>query len=150
MPKWCFKCRGIVDTRESRCSVCGSPIADVVHDAGLNRPRPTPAAGTPGFVPGSKLVQFLSQQYGVAEINLEEVDSSDDALALVPEEIALRLCLIPVHLGAGGSLTIAMADPSNIEALSEIRKLTGHEIHVTVAASRAITSAIASRYRCFR
>lgn len=147
MPKWCFKCRGIVDTRDGACSVCGSPIADAVHGAGHNLAKPAPGVGPPGFVSASRLVQYLSQQYGVPEINLDEFNIADDVLALVPKEIALRLSLIPVNLGPGRSLVVAMADPSNIEAISEIAELSGLQIQVTVAAKSAIVSAVATRYR---
>lgn len=146
MPKWCFKCRGLVDAVDGACATCGARIADAVDGAGLTKPKPLPGAGALGFVSESKLVQFLSKQYGVPEINLAEWEISSDVLALVPKDLARRLCLIPVTRGAGSSISIAMADPSDTAAINEIRERTGLEVHVSVASDKSIAHAINTRY----
>lgn len=135
MPAWCFKCQALVDARAGACSVCGGPISDLVSGGRRD-------SGT-----GSSLAQFFSRQYGVPEISLEQALISGDVLALVSKDVALRYCLIPVRRGAASSLVVAMADPTNIDALRALTALTRLPIEVVVADRASIEVAIEWCYR---
>jgi type IV pilus assembly protein PilB len=98
-----------------------------------------------GYVEESQLVGFLSRQYGVPSISLDEVDITDDVLKLIPKDVAERHNVIPINR-QGNSLIVAMADPSNIYAMDDIKFLTGFNVEVVVSTESAIRSALDKYY----
>jgi hypothetical protein len=86
----------------------------------------------------------LSQRFGVPSINLKHFEVDLQVVKLVPRELAVKLKTLPVHR-SGNSLIVAMSDPSNAEAMADLKILTGYEIEPVVAPEAAIAAAI-SRY----
>ena len=99
-----------------------------------------------GAIQEDDLTQFLSKQYGVPAINLSEFDIDRDVIALVPKEVAERHRVVPVNR-AGSSLIIAIADPSNILAIDDLKFVTGYNIEVVVASDVSISEAIEKYYQ---
>jgi len=93
-----------------------------------------------GYVEETQLVQFLSRQYGVPSIEVEEVEIPVDVVDLIPQSVAEKHSLIPVNL-QGSSLIVAMSDPSNIYAMDDIKFLTGYNVEVVVASETSIRQA---------
>lgn len=98
-----------------------------------------------GFVSEEDLVQTISQQYGVPIIQLEEYSIEDTLLSLIPQNLAQKHVLVPL-VRKESSLTVAMADPSNIVALNDIKFITGLDIQVMVAPESAVRQAIEKHY----
>ena len=98
-----------------------------------------------GFVDETELTQFLSKTYGVPSINLEDFDISGEVIALVPKEVATRHLCLPINR-AGGVLIVAMADPSNLTAIDDLKFLTNYQIEVVVASEVQIRGAIKKYY----
>lgn len=99
-----------------------------------------------GIMPESTLVKFVASQLGMPFYELADVAVDGSALALVPGALCRRDVLIPVGF-AGEKLRIAMADPSNVVALDDLRSTTGRDIAVGVATRNDIISAINRHYR---
>ena len=91
-----------------------------------------------GAIQEDDLTQFLSKQYGVPAINLAEFEIDRDVITLLPKEVVERHRVIPVNR-AGSSLIIAIADPSNILAIDDLKFVTGYNIEVVVASEVSIT-----------
>ncbi|WP_305042014.1 type IV-A pilus assembly ATPase PilB [Geoalkalibacter sp.] len=98
-----------------------------------------------GFLHDGELAAFLSKQYGVPSINLDEFDIEPAIVRLIPPEIAQKYQVVPVNR-AGATLIVAMSDPSNIFAIDDIKFMTGYNIEVVVAAETAIKAAIDRYY----
>ena len=98
-----------------------------------------------GFIDEDQLADFVSQQYGVPCIDLEEFEIEDSVIRLIPEDVALKHLILPVNR-AGSTLIIATADPSNIFAIDDVKFLTGYDVEVVVAAEQALTRAIDKYY----
>jgi type IV pilus assembly protein PilB len=98
-----------------------------------------------GAIPEEDLTQFLSKQYGVPAVNLSEFDIDPEVIALVPKDVAVRHRVIPVNR-AGSSLIIAIADPSNILAIDDLKFVTGYNIEAVVASDVGISDAIEKYY----
>ena len=94
-----------------------------------------------GYVQEHDLASFLSKHYGVPSIDLAEFDVDPAVIALVPAEVAQKYQLVPINR-AGATLIVAMADPSNIFAIDDIKFMTGFNVEVVVAAEAAIKDAI--------
>jgi type IV pilus assembly protein PilB len=98
-----------------------------------------------GYIKEEDLAAFLSRQYGVPSINLSEFEIDASVIQLIPAEVAQKYQLVPVNR-AGSTLIVAMADPSNIFAIDDIKFMTGYNVEVVVAAEASIKLAIDKYY----
>jgi type IV pilus assembly protein PilB len=98
-----------------------------------------------GHITEEKLVTFLSRQYGVPAINLSDYKIDQAILKLVPIDIARKYLIMPVAR-VGATLTIAMADPSNVFAIDDVKFMTGYSVEVVVSSESSILNAISSHY----
>ncbi len=97
-----------------------------------------------GYVNDQALTQFVAKQYSLPSINLGEIEIDTAVLKLVPREICEKHQVIPVRRN-GPTLIVAMADPSNIYAIDELKFLTQYNIEPVVASEAGVESAL-SRY----
>lgn len=97
-----------------------------------------------GYVSEEEIASFLGRQYGVPAVDLSKATIDPAILKLVPAEVARKYQLIPLGR-SGGALTVAMADPSDIFAIDEVRFITGHNIQPMVAPDTSIQNAL-NRY----
>ncbi|MFA5585849.1 MAG: type IV-A pilus assembly ATPase PilB [Saccharofermentanales bacterium] len=98
-----------------------------------------------GFIQEDELAAFLSRQYGVPSINLNEFEVDAGVIRLVPPEVAQKYQIIPINR-AGSTLIVAMSDPSNIFAIDDIKFMTGYNVEVVVAPDASIKNAIDKYY----
>jgi len=98
-----------------------------------------------GFITEEKLVAFLSKQYGVPAINLSDYKIDSAVLKLVPADMAKKYLIMPVAR-VGATLTIAMADPSNVFAIDDVKFMTGYNVEVVVSSESAIIGGITTCY----
>ncbi len=98
-----------------------------------------------GFITEEQLIGFLSRQYGIPSITLSNVDVDAETLRLVPPPIARKYEVLPVKR-IGGTLTLAMADPTNVFALDDVAFMTSLQILPVVAPQAAIRKAIDKHY----
>jgi len=98
-----------------------------------------------GYITEEKLVTFLSRQYGVPAVNLSDYKIDPSVLKLVPVDIARKYLVMPVAR-VGATLTIAMADPSNVFAIDDVKFMTGYNVEVVVSNESSILNAISAHY----
>ena len=72
------------------------------------------------------ITAVLSRQYGVPSINLELFQIEDETIKLISQEVALKYSVLPISK-VGATLTLAMADPTNVFAMDDIKFMTGLE-----------------------
>ena len=66
-----------------------------------------------GVIDEGELSSFLSKQYGVPSINLNEFEIEEEVIRLIPREVADKHQVVPVNR-AGGSLIVATPCPEGI------------------------------------
>lgn len=98
-----------------------------------------------GFIKEDTLLSFLSSHYGIPSISLSEFNINPDLIKLIPADLAHKYLVFPLAL-KGNTLVIAMADPSNIFAIDDIKFLTGYRIEALAAVESAIKDAINEHY----
>lgn len=98
-----------------------------------------------GFISDQEITNFLSQQYRVPTINLEEYEIDAEILKLVSKDQCEKHRVIPVSR-AGSSLIVAMADPTNLHAIDDLKFLTGYNIEPVIASEAAILAAVERYY----
>ena len=70
---------------------------------------------------------FLSIQTRIPLVDLRQVTVSDDAVGLVPEDLARQHNVLPLMI-EGDSLRVAMDDPQDTEAINTLATVTGYRI----------------------
>jgi type IV pilus assembly protein PilB len=98
-----------------------------------------------GFITEKDLTTFLSRQYGIPTIDLSTQEIDPEIIKLIPEDVAQKYQVIPVSR-TGSTLVVAMADPSNIFAIDDIKFLTGYNVEPLVASDASIKAAIEKLY----
>jgi type IV pilus assembly protein PilB len=98
-----------------------------------------------GFVTEKELTAFLSRQYGIPTIDLASQEIDPEIVKLIPEDVAQKYQVLPISR-TGSTLVVAMADPSNIFAIDDIKFLTGYNVEPLVASDAAIKNAIEKYY----
>jgi type IV pilus assembly protein PilB len=98
-----------------------------------------------GFISDKSITDFLSQQYRVQSIELAEYEIERDILKLVSKDVCERHRVLPVSR-TGASLILAMADPSNLHAIDDVKFLTGYNVEPVVASETALLKAIERYY----
>ena len=85
-----------------------------------------------GFITEEDITETLSAQFGVPSINLSHFEIDPNVLKLVPADVARKYNILPVNK-TGATLTIAMADPTNVFAMDDIKFMTGYNVEPVVA-----------------
>jgi len=99
-----------------------------------------------GYISDDEITNFLSEQYRVPIIDLATYLIEPEIIAVVPRAVCEKHRVIPVSR-TGRSLIVAMADPSDLQAVDDLKAATGYNIEPVVASEMGILEAIA-RYYC--
>jgi type IV pilus assembly protein PilB len=97
------------------------------------------------LVDEAALIEFLCRQYGVSAVTLSQLDLEPQVLSLVPVGIATRYQVLPLSR-EHGTLTLAMADPTNLSAIDDVAFITNLHVVPVVASRTAIRQAIERNY----
>jgi type II secretory ATPase GspE/PulE/Tfp pilus assembly ATPase PilB-like protein len=90
-----------------------------------------------GFVTEATIRDTLSESLGQVAIDLSNTIIDHNALALVPKDIARRYQVLPVDYDSQArKLLLAVADPSNVVALDQIRALIKDDIRIEQVLAR--------------
>src|SRR5204863_8789908 len=98
-----------------------------------------------GYVSDDVVTAVLSRQYGVPSINLELFQIEKEVIKLISEDVAVKYSVLPVSK-VGATLTLAMADPTNVFAMDDIKFMTGLNVEPVIASETSIQLAVAKYY----
>jgi type IV pilus assembly protein PilB len=98
-----------------------------------------------GYISDNEITGFLSTQFRLPAISLDEYEIEADVTKLVARDMCDKHKIIPVSR-SGSSLIVAMADPTNLHAIDDIKFLTGYNVEPVVASETAIQAAIERYY----
>lgn len=96
----------------------------------------------------TKLAEARAKQLGIPFISLENTSFSPHAVSLLDRSVVERLRLIPfLYDEKEKTLSIAMADPVDVEAIQFVRQKTGLDVKVFAADTQDVLRAISAQYR---
>ncbi|MCG6924398.1 MAG: type IV-A pilus assembly ATPase PilB [Acidobacteria bacterium] len=98
-----------------------------------------------GFVKDEEITSLLSRQYGVPSINLDHFEVDPAIIKIIPAETARKYQVLPLSR-SGATLTIAMADPTNVFAMDDIKFMTGYNVEPVVASETTLEESIDHYY----
>ena len=98
-----------------------------------------------GCVTEEEVALALTAQYGFPYLPLDSYEIDVGLSALIPEPVARQHCLIAIDR-IGNALTLAMADPSNVQAIEEVELLTKCVVQTFVSTPSDISKALDKYY----
>ena len=98
-----------------------------------------------GFTTEDTLTEFLAKQFNIEKADLNPSEIEDSVFSLVPPQLVQKHQLVPVKL-LGSTLTVAMADPTDLVAINEVKFITGYGVRVTLASPSAIKKTLEHRF----
>ena len=98
-----------------------------------------------GFTTEDTLTEFLAKQFNIEKVDLNPTEIEDSVFSLVPPQLVQKHQLVPVKL-LGSTLTVAMADPTDLVAINEVKFITGYGVRVTLAPPSAIKKTLEHRF----
>lgn len=100
-----------------------------------------------GIISEDSLMDFLAQQTGVPRMDVKHMDIPSQVLERIPRRLAEQMTILPVAFKEPKSLVLAMADPSDLNAVDSARFASGLNIEPVVASHSALRLAIGEQYR---
>ncbi len=91
------------------------------------------------------VTQAKAAHFGAEVVNLNEVKISDDVIAAIPRHVARKYRVVPVFKH-DNSLTVALADPSDLDTIDSLTHLLGMDISLQVASDADIEAALGKYY----
>jgi type IV pilus assembly protein PilB len=115
------------------------------EDSGGRRRRLGEVISALGLADEVTIARALSDQLGLPFVDLGSLPIADETLAVVPRNVAVRHLAVPITL-AHDVLTVALADPTNVFALDDIRLATKlSSVRTAVATASDLQEAV-NRY----
>jgi type IV pilus assembly protein PilB len=138
----------------------GERIADVLIEEGLLLPNQLEEAVATQKKEGGRLLKILTDKQFVTEqdmafsmgrclntppVNLSKIRVPEQIMSLVPREMAKANKLVPIAQ-LDGKLFVAMADPTNILAVDDLKRRVQLEIIPMIATEKAVTETLAGMH----
>src|SRR5438094_5584789 len=135
----------------------GERIADVLIEDGLLLPNQLEEAVAIQKSEGGRLLKILTDKHFVTEqdmafsmgrclntppINLAKLTIPEEIMTLVPREMAKANKLVPIAR-LNGKLFVAMADPTNVLAVDDLKRRVQLDIVPMIATERSVADALA-------
>lgn len=98
-----------------------------------------------GFVQEIEITKMLARQYHVPAVDLSRFEVDDKIIKLVPADVALKHTVLPLKRD-GRSLTVAMAEPGNMQILDDLKFITRCDIVPVIAGEYTLQTAIEKYY----
>jgi type IV pilus assembly protein PilB len=122
-------------------------IDEVLVEQRVSHQRIGDIALAKGWVTKRNLMEALARRLGLRYLDLGEIRVDPIATALVSEKDARRYSAVPVSFVDEHTLLVAMADPSNIVAIDDLRILTGYDIEPAIASAEDIVEMLTKMRR---
>jgi len=95
-----------------------------------------------GAITTAQLAHALAERFGLDFVDLGVYQPDLSALNTVNHTAARRFEAAPIGYDESGALIVAMADPSNVLALDDLKLMTGHNIRPAVATAEDVAGLI--------
>jgi general secretion pathway protein E/type IV pilus assembly protein PilB len=91
------------------------------------------------------VTQAKAAHFGAEVVSLAEIKIADDVIAAIPRHIARKYRVVPVFK-TDNNLTVALADPSDLDTIDSLTHLLRAEIDLRVASEADIEAALSKYY----
>jgi type IV pilus assembly protein PilB len=98
-----------------------------------------------GFIQETELTKILARQYKMPAVDLTRFEVDPRIAKLVPAELAMKHLVLPLKRD-GRTLTVAIADPSNLGVLEDLKFITRYDIFPVIGGEFSIKTAVDKIY----
>ena len=98
-----------------------------------------------GLVNETDVVRMLARQFRMPAVDLAKFEIDTKLLKLIPAELASKHTVLPLKR-EGRQLTVAIADPSNLGVVDDLKFITRYDIVPVLAGEYSMRAAIEKHY----
>jgi type IV pilus assembly protein PilB len=98
-----------------------------------------------GFIQETELTKMLARQYKMPAVDLSKFEVDPRIAKLIPGDVAIKNLVLPLKRD-GRTLTVAMADPTNLGVLDDLKFITRYDIFPVIGGEFTLKSAIEKIY----
>ncbi|HEX6159202.1 MAG TPA: ATPase, T2SS/T4P/T4SS family, partial [Thermoanaerobaculia bacterium] len=98
-----------------------------------------------GFIQETELTKMLARQYKMPAVDLSKFELDPRIAKLVPGDLAVRHQVLPLKRD-GRTLTVALADPTNLGVLEDLKFITRYDIFPVLAGEYTLRTVIERHY----
>ncbi len=98
------------------------------------------------FATEEDIAQALTCQYGFPYLPLANYEIESEVVLSVPEHVCRQFCLIPIDR-IGKNLTVAMANPLNVQAIEDVELISSCSVQTFVSTTTDIRRCIDKYYQ---
>src|SRR6476619_4974560 len=99
-----------------------------------------------GLVPEIEITKILARQYRMPAVDLSRFEVDPKILKLVPPDMASKGVVLPLKR-EGRTLTVAMADPSDLGLLEDLKFITRFDLFPVIAGEYTLRGLIEKHYQ---
>jgi type IV pilus assembly protein PilB len=98
-----------------------------------------------GFVQETEITKMLARQYRMPAVDLARFEVDPKIVKMIPADVALKHLVLPLKR-EGRTLTVAMADPTNLGVLDDLKFITRYDIFPVIAGEYTLRTALEKHY----
>jgi type IV pilus assembly protein PilB len=98
-----------------------------------------------GFIQETELTKMLARQYKMPAVDLSKFEVDPRIAKLIPGDLAIKHLVLPLKRD-GRTLTVAMADPTNLGVLDDLKFITRYDIFPVIGGEFTLKTAIEKLY----
>ena len=107
-------------------------IAKAQQEAKQNGTRVGYALIKLGFIPETEMTKALARQHRMPAVDLTKFEVDPRIAKLIPADLASKHLVLPLKR-EGRTLTVAVADPTNLGVLEDIKFITRYDVFPVIA-----------------
>ncbi len=98
-----------------------------------------------GFIQETELTKMLARQYKMPAVDLSKFEVDPRIAKLIPGDLAIKHLVLPLKRD-GRTLTVAMADPTNLGVLEDLKFITRYDIFPVIGGEFTLKTIIERLY----
>ncbi len=98
-----------------------------------------------GFIQENELTRCLARQFKMPAVDLSKFEVDPKIVKLVPADLAVKNLVLPLKRD-GRTLTVAMADPTNLGVIEDLKFITRYDIFPVIAGEFTLRNVIDKQY----
>ncbi len=98
-----------------------------------------------GFIQETEITKMLARQYRMPAVDLARFEVDPKIVKMIPGDIALKHLVLPLKR-EGRTLTVAMADPTNMTVIDDLKFVTRYDIFPVIAGEYTLRTQLEKHY----
>ena len=98
-----------------------------------------------GFIQETEITKMLARQYRMPAVDLARFEVDPKIVKMIPADLALKHLVLPLKK-EGRTLTVAMADPTKLGVIDDLKFVTRYDIFPVIAGEYTLRTAIDKYY----